>query len=127
MEPLWVELSNVNDAHKEALSIGGGASGVRDIGLLESAIARPRNLNAYGEDDIFILATAYVEGIAKNHPFVDGNKRTAFLTCLYFLAINGYYIPQRKSFVSLTEKLAQGLLTNREYASKLKSYSETER
>lgn len=76
-------------AHDEALAAHGGASGVRDMGLLESALARPRNQFAYGETDVAALAAAYAFGIVRNHPFVDGNKRTAFLTAVLFLERNG--------------------------------------
>jgi death-on-curing protein len=68
----------------------GGGEGVRDVRLLESAIARPRNLAAYGEADAAALAAAYAFGIARNHPFVDGNKRTAAVVSETFLALNGY-------------------------------------
>lgn len=77
-------------SHDEALAAHGGASGVRDIGLLESALARPKNLFAYGEHDIAALAAAYAFGIVRNHPFVDGNKRTAFMTAVFFLELNGH-------------------------------------
>ena len=75
--------------HDESLAEHGGASGVRDAGLLESALARPENLAAYGEPDIAALATAYGFGLAKNHPFIDGNKRAAFLAVGLFLSLNG--------------------------------------
>ena len=75
--------------HDALLVEHGGASGLRDEGLLESALARPVNLHAYGESDPFVLASAYAFGIARNHPFVDGNKRTAFLAAYLFLGANG--------------------------------------
>jgi len=76
--------------HNRQLAEHGGGAGVRDDGLLESALARPQHLFAYGESDVAALAGAYAFGIAKNHPFIDGNKRTAFVACELFLAANGY-------------------------------------
>ena len=75
--------------HDQSLSEHGGASGLRDEGLLESALARPLNLAPYGSPDVADLAAAYGVGLAKNHPFVDGNKRAAFLAVGLFLALNG--------------------------------------
>jgi death-on-curing protein len=76
--------------HDESLAQHGGAGGLRDEGLLESALARPLNLVAYGEPDHADLAAAYASGLAKNHAFVDGNKRAAFLAVGLFLGLNGY-------------------------------------
>lgn len=76
--------------HDESLAQHGGASGLRDEGLLESALARPLNLVAYGTSDHADLAAAYASGLAKNHAFVDGNKRVAFLAVGLFLGLNGY-------------------------------------
>ena len=86
----WVETRDVLAIHEAQLSEHGGAEGVRDQGGLESALARPLNLAAYGEPDAAVIAAAYGFGIAKNHPFVDGNKRTAFVTLEFFLELNGY-------------------------------------
>jgi len=88
-EPQWLELDIVLDVHAEQLALFGGADGVRDLGLLESALARPINKYAYGETDVAALAAAYAYGIARNHPFVDGNKRSAFASILVFLGLNG--------------------------------------
>jgi death on curing protein len=88
--PIWVERASVLLLHDESLTIHGGASGVRDMGLLESALARPQNLHAYGEGDAAALAAAYAFGIIRNHPFIDGNKRTGFLAAALFLEANGY-------------------------------------
>ncbi len=76
--------------HEESLAEHGGAAGMRDEGLFESALARPENLAAYEDPDIVALAAAYGVGLAKNHPFVDGNKRAAFLAVALFLALNGF-------------------------------------
>lgn len=87
---IWVGLKVALAAHEEQLAEHGGASGVRDLNMLESAMARPLNLVAYGEPDIADLAASYAFGIARNHPFVDGNKRTAAVVSETFLVLNGY-------------------------------------
>lgn len=89
-EPRWLPKDLILTVHTRQLAEHGGAGGVRDEGLLESALARPQNRLAYGEADAAALAAAYAFGIARNHPFVDGNKRTAFVACELFLAANGY-------------------------------------
>ena len=86
----------VEAMHAEQLRLHGGASGVRDIGMLESALARPLNKAAYGEVSLFELAAAYLFGIVKNHPFVDGNKRTALAAADVFLADNGWSLEADK-------------------------------
>lgn len=85
----WVHRRALELLHDESLAEHGGASGLRDVGLLESALARPLNLAAYGTPDVFALAAAYGVGLAKNHAFVDGNKRAAFLAVGLFLHLNG--------------------------------------
>src|SRR3990167_9537673 len=87
---IWIPKATVFGAHAKSLAGFGGADGVRDEGLLESALARPENLAAYGEPDAFDLAAAYAFGIVRNHAFVDGNKRTAFVTAALFLELNGF-------------------------------------
>ncbi|HTQ13279.1 MAG TPA: type II toxin-antitoxin system death-on-curing family toxin [Rhizomicrobium sp.] len=87
---LWIDSGILLAAHDEQLSEHGGASGIRDMGLFESALARPQNLAAHGEPDVSALAAAYAFGIAKNHAFVDGNKRTALVALEYFLELNGF-------------------------------------
>lgn len=88
-EPRWLELSILIDVHSEQLALFGGPEGVRDVAMLESALARPINKFAYGETDLAALAAAYAFGIARNHPFVDGNKRAAFASLIVFLGLNG--------------------------------------
>ena len=88
-EPFWLDPSVINAVHEEQLAEHGGASGLRDAGLLESALARPRQWATYGEPDLAALAASYGYGIARNHPFVDGNKRTAFGAVELFLVLNG--------------------------------------
>jgi death-on-curing protein len=88
-EPEWLTMDIVIDVHGEQLALFGGGSGIRDGGLLESALARPINKYAYGESDLAALAASYAFGIARNHPFVDGNKRAAFASIIVFLGLNG--------------------------------------
>jgi death-on-curing protein len=87
-EPQWLDTTIVLDVHAEQLALFGGADGVRDLGLLESALARPLNKFAYGETNLATLAAAYAFGIARNHAFVDGNKRAAFAAIIVFLGLN---------------------------------------
>ena len=86
----WVARQALELLHDESIAEHGGAPGLRDEGLFESALARPMNLAAYGEPDVAELAAAYGVGLAKNHPFVDGNKRVAFLAVGMFLGLNGH-------------------------------------
>lgn len=89
MDYSWVDSDVVLAIHEEQLAEHGGADGVRDMGLLESALARPQNLLAYGSPDLSDLAVASAAGIARNHPFVDGNKRTAWVVAETFVELNG--------------------------------------
>jgi death-on-curing protein len=88
IEPVWLETEIALAVHDRQLAEHGGGSGIRDEGLLESALARPVNRWVYGEDDPCALAAAYAFGVARNHPFVDGNKRTAWVLARLFLAVN---------------------------------------
>jgi death-on-curing protein len=87
-EPVWLDVEIVIDLHSEQLALFGGPEGIRDHGLLESALGRPLNKFAYGETDLAALAAAYAFGLARNHPFVDGNKRAAFGAMIVFLGLN---------------------------------------
>ena len=89
-EPRWLDAEVALAVHDRQLSEHGGGTGVRDAGLLDSALARPINVWAYGTDDPATLAAAYAFGVARNHPFVDGNKRTAWVLARLFLALNGH-------------------------------------
>src|ERR1700735_4990641 len=91
VEPIWVQQRVVIAAHEESLAAHGGPSGIRDVGMLESALGRPENLFAYSEVEPSLqrLAAAYAFGIAANHPFVDGNKRAALVASVTFLRLNG--------------------------------------
>jgi death on curing protein len=86
---VWIDKRILTAVHEEQLAEHGGAVGTRDEGLFDSALARPINLAAYGSPDVADLAASYAVGLAKNHPFVDGNKRTAFVAMELFLALNG--------------------------------------
>jgi death-on-curing protein len=86
----WLAPDIIISVHEAQLAEHGGSAGTRDVGLLESSLARPRNLQAYGEPDFAELAAAYGFGIARDHPFVDGNKRTALVAVELFLDVNRY-------------------------------------
>ena len=86
---VWIATEVALAAHAEQLTEHGGGDGIRDAGMLDSAMARPRNLADYGEPDVADLAAAYAYGIARNHPFVDGNKRSAAVISETFLMLNG--------------------------------------
>jgi death-on-curing protein len=88
-EPEWLDNNIILDVHAEQLALFGGADGIRDMGMLESALGRPLNKFSYGEIDLAALAAAYAFGLARNHPFVDGNKRAAFASIIVFLGLNG--------------------------------------
>lgn len=88
-EPLWLPLNVILRVHERQIELHGGLSGVRDTGLLESAMARPLNAWSYGETDLCILASLYGKGIIGNHPFADGNKRTGLVAIELFLELNG--------------------------------------
>ena len=86
----WIQPAVLLAVHDEQLAEHGGPAGLRDAALLESALARPQQLAAYGQPDVAALAASYGFGLARNHPFVDGNKRTAFIAIELFLALNGH-------------------------------------
>lgn len=98
-EPLWLNREIVIAIHDEQLAIHGGASGLRDEGMLESALDRPRNKWSYEAAELPELAASYAFGIARNHPFVDGNKRTSLLALYTFLGINGveFIVPEAEA------------------------------
>jgi death-on-curing protein len=113
-EPTWIRQDVVLAMHEEALLLHGGPEGVRDLGLLESALARPRNLFVYSEEPPSLprLAASYAKGIVANHPFVDGNKRTAFTVSLTFLRLNGLEVTASKEDRVITFwALAEGSLS----------------
>ena len=113
----WVNRQVLLLLHDESLAEHGGAPGLRDEGLLDSAMARPQNLVAYGSPDLSDLAAAYGLGLAKNHPFVDGNKRAAFLSVGLFLMANGHRLTATQAEATLTIlELAAGHLDEPAFA-----------
>ena len=118
-EPLWMELADAIIAHDLELAAHGGSAGIRDAGLLDSALARPRNLWAYAESapSLAVLAAAYAFGISSNHPFVDGNKRTALLVSFAFLDVNASEViaSQEDAFLIILG-LAAGEITEEQLA-----------
>ena len=115
-EPVWIDRRVVIAVHELLLSEHGGALGVRDETLLDSALARPRHLFAYEQADLTDLAAAYVGGIVRNHPFVDGSKRTGFMTGYIFLARNGLRLKASETEAAkMVFDLAAGTLTETEF------------
>lgn len=113
----FLEKGVVLAAHDRQIAEYGGASGMRDEGLLDSALSRPQNKHAYGENDVCTLAAAYAFGIARNHPFMDGNKRTAWVSARTFLALNGRrLVPDRREAVERMVELAEGRLDEAGFA-----------
>lgn len=118
----WVPLTAVVAIHDRQISRHGGAPGMRDRALLEMGCARAMNLAAYADADLAEIAAAYAFGIAKAHAFVDGNKRTAFVTALTFLRLNGYaFLPDPTKGVLMMEGLAAGQIDEAEFANWLKA------
>lgn len=117
VEPVWIEVEVALAVHDRQLAEHGGPSGLRDAGALESALTRPVNRWAYGEDDRCALAAAYAFGIARNHPFADGNKRTAWVLARLFLRLNGAEIAfQADDAIRTVLALAAGELSEEELA-----------
>jgi death-on-curing protein len=116
---VWLLEETVIAIHQRQISEHGGSEGLRDEGLLASALARPQNVLAYGQPppDLAALAAAYAYGIARNHPFVDGNKRTALVAARTFLLLNGVNLAANQDEKYLTFlQLAQGALTEEQLA-----------
>jgi death on curing protein len=113
---VWLSRQLTFAIHDEQLAEHGGAAGVRDEGLLESALARPLNRANYGEPDIAELAAVYAMAIVRNHPFVDGNKRTGFAALFMFLALNGAeFEPPEVDATMAILRLAAGETTDEEF------------
>lgn len=123
-EPDWVTVDDALLYHEQLIATFGGADGVRDAGLLESALSRPQNIFAYESQDMFVLASAYAHGIAKNHPFVDGNKRMAFVVTRMFLGMNQLmFDPPEVDAVVMVEGLASGEVTQELFADWVRKHS----
>jgi len=123
----WVTIDVAMAVHAEQLAEHGGAEGVRDARLLASAMARPKNIAAYGNPDAASIATAYAYGIARNHPFVDGNKRTAAVVSETFLVLNGYRLTASDAeLVIAFLDLAAGDLSEAELTAWFREYVEVQ-
>ena len=123
-EPVWVLREVVIALHEQSLAHFGGSAGVRDAGLLESALGRPPNLLNYGRPTRFELAASYAGGIVKNHPFIDGNKRAGFVVAVTFLELNGFRFEADEADAAVrTLALAVGEMTEVAYATWLESNS----
>lgn len=121
-EPTWVPLAAVRAIHDRQITRHGGAPGLHDEALLEMGCARATNLAAYTDAGLVEIASAYAFGLSKAHAFVDGNKRTAFVTALTFLRLNGYAVrPQPIEGVRMMEDLASGRVSEADFAKWLSS------
>jgi death on curing protein len=122
-KPVWIDERDVLALHDRLLALHGGAAGLRDDNLLKSALARPQQQFAYAESaDIVDMAMAYTAGIVRNHPFVDGNKRTGFVVGILFLELNGYhFIAEEEDATQAVLKLASGNLEETGYAAFLRA------
>ena len=123
MNPQWINLSVVLAIHEQQIAEHGGSLGIRDFGMIESALGRPQNLLLYNNPDIFDLAAAYGYGLAQNRGFIDGNKRTAYVVTRLFLILNGYDIraPALEKVITF-EKVGKGEIDQAALASWLRSH-----
>ena len=123
-EPVWVLRKVVFAMQEQSLAQFGGSAGIRDEGLVDSALGKPQNHFAYGKPDLFELAASYAFGLVKNHPFIDGNKRTGFLVAIVFLELNGYEFCATEADAAVrTLALAAGEMTEAAFAQWLKANS----
>jgi death on curing protein len=124
-EPKWVRRDGVLVVHDRQIELFGGQYGLRDVGLLDSAIARPKNFYCYEGADIIHLAAAYCYGICQNHPFVDGNKRTAFVVMVAFLKTNHCrFHAEQVEVVDIMEQLADGKILEEDFTDWVRARSE---
>jgi death-on-curing protein len=120
----WIDLEVVLAIHDQQIAEHGGTNGIRDIGLIESALARAKNLASHSASDVFDLAAEYGYGIARNHGFIDGNKRTAYVVTLLFLVLNGHDLTAPAvERVLVFEKLGKGELAPDEFAGWLRRHA----
>ena len=120
----WIDRQLLIILHDESLVLHGGASGIRDEGLLDSALNRAKNLALYGQPDYADLATAYVFGLSSNHAFVDGNKRVAFLALGLFLGLNGYKLTASQVDATLTMmSVAKGEIQESEFGQWIRAHT----
>ncbi|GEP45671.1 type II toxin-antitoxin system death-on-curing family toxin [Brevifollis gellanilyticus] len=124
-EPQWIFKETILLLHEQSLNEHGGSSGLRDDGLLDSALGKPQNVHAYNaQASIFDLAASYATGLVKNHPFIDGNKRIGFLAGALMLQLNGYHFAATEADAAIsTLALAAGEMTEAEYAAWLEKNS----
>ncbi len=123
-EPFWIARPEVIAIHDLQLAEHGGPAGLRDRNLLESALARPQHIFAYGNRDIFALAAAYTGGIIRNHPFADGNKRTGFITGILFLELNDFrFTASEPDATQAVLALASGDMSEEDFAAWLRDNS----
>ena len=124
MRFVWVDAAVIHAIHEEQLAEHGGSAGLRDHGLLESALARPQNLAAHGEPDIAACAAAYGHGLSRNHPFIDGNKRTALVAVELFLFLNAHVLEAADADCVLTMlQVAEGSLSEEKFAAWIRENS----
>lgn len=124
-EPIWVENDLVFAIHDRQLAEHGGADGLRDDALLRSALGRPLNHVSYGSPDVIELAAIYAAGIVKNHPFVDGNKRTGFVVGVLFLELNGYrFTASEEAATQAVRELAAGTIAEDGFCDFLRANTE---
>jgi death on curing protein len=124
-EPIWIDAALVLAIHDRQLAEHGGAEGLRDESLLHSALARPPNHLAYADADTVVLAAKYTAGIVKNHPFVDGNKRTGFVLGILFLELNGYrFTASEEDAAQAVLNLAAGTMDEDGYSKFLRAHAQ---
>ncbi|MDP2770997.1 MAG: type II toxin-antitoxin system death-on-curing family toxin [Giesbergeria sp.] len=122
---VWIQREVIVAIHEMQLAEHGGLDGVRDAGLLDSALGRPKNLALYGTPDVAALAAAYGWGISRNHPFLDGNKRTGFVAAELFLGLNGYALTADDAQCVITMlSLAAGDLAEDDFAAWLRQHAQ---
>ena len=124
MRFVWIDAAAIRAIHEEQLAEHGGSAGLRDEGLLESALARPQHLASYGEPDVAACAAAYAYGLSRNHPFIDGNKRTAFVALELFLFLNAYVLEAADADCVLTMlRVAEGSISEEDFAAWIRQNS----
>jgi|SRR5579872_3811392 len=125
-EPIWIDAELVLAIHDRQLVEHGGAEGLRDESLLQSALGRPLNHLSYASTDIIELAAKYTAGIVKNHPFVDGNKRTGFVVGVLFLELNGYrFTASEEAAAQAVLELASGTMDEKGFCEFLRAHTES--
>ena len=124
MRFVWIDAAAIHAIHEEQLAEHGGSAGLRDQGLLESALARPQNLVSYGKPDVAACAAAYGFGLSRNHPFIDGNKRTAFVAVELFLFLNAHVLDAADAECVLTMlRVAEGSISEEDFAAWIRENS----